>query len=685
MANWAILKAAIASVIKTNGNQEITGQFLQNTLNSIVSSVGANATFAGIATPTTNPGTPDGPVFYLATEAGVYANFNGIEIATGEAVILEWRGSWIKKATRLAAKAETDAMFSKLEKMINYFPYFNQVDYKQSSVNNGESYYGYAIKGFNIRGIYIMSSGVGNEITIKKGNEVIKNYSFANGKGTVEYIYFDDIVYLDDYIKIGGKFLFSIRKSEISYYPTINNSKAVIPYFFITQNTEISSELGELKNICASQYLVNLLKTEIDNIKQLSLKGEEAYNIAVGSYTFENPFSNKIFNSKTSSDYPTLYSYSYYGFNCKGIKIKSTNVGDYINIYSGKNLIKTHIYTTTNEYEKIFFDSDILVTEEKPLYVQGAFYFFNESTEEINGINSIMSNKKISPIHVNFWFLFNNEIHYIKTEIEQLNEKISNIYYNSQILKVSKTIQGCYTTINEAVKNAKDDENTPVIILIYPGEYLEEVNALDHPNLSFIGINKETCIIKATSGKYNKDPLRYDGIGLIANLSVYSTHDDYVYDESTVANIKNYCLHIDNQIADKSLPGILTVENCYLYCEQGSALGMGARADHHVKIINCEIDVNVPDWNVRKPYGGIYMHSCTKGAVDGQKLTLIGNVVKTNTKVGITVVKGSVDRKPIYLEAYNNISYSSVNGHKANIDATLANSNYGNSAKELNA
>lgn len=88
MANWTTLKATITDVIKTNGNQEITGAVLQNTLNSIVSAVGENATFAGIATPTTNPGTPDGPVFYIALELGVYSNFNGITLKnSGFAII----------------------------------------------------------------------------------------------------------------------------------------------------------------------------------------------------------------------------------------------------------------------------------------------------------------------------------------------------------------------------------------------------------------------------------------------------------------------------------------------------------------------------------------------------------------------------------------------------------------------
>lgn len=102
MANWTTLKAAIAGVIKTNGNQEITGAVLQNTLNSIVNAIGENATFANIATPSTNPGTPDGPVFYLATQSGTYSNFGGA-IVENEAAILLYNGStWVKKATGIA-------------------------------------------------------------------------------------------------------------------------------------------------------------------------------------------------------------------------------------------------------------------------------------------------------------------------------------------------------------------------------------------------------------------------------------------------------------------------------------------------------------------------------------------------------------------------------------------------------
>lgn len=70
MAKWSDLKAAVAEVIKTNGNQEITGAVLQNVLNNIISNVGENASFVDVATPSTNPGTPMVMYFILPRSQG---------------------------------------------------------------------------------------------------------------------------------------------------------------------------------------------------------------------------------------------------------------------------------------------------------------------------------------------------------------------------------------------------------------------------------------------------------------------------------------------------------------------------------------------------------------------------------------------------------------------------------------
>lgn len=98
MGNYEELKQAISSVIKTNGNQEITGQIMQNALLTIISTIGDNATFAGIATPNTNPGTPDQNVFWIATENGEYVNFDAQVIYNELSLFVNENGSWVKKS-----------------------------------------------------------------------------------------------------------------------------------------------------------------------------------------------------------------------------------------------------------------------------------------------------------------------------------------------------------------------------------------------------------------------------------------------------------------------------------------------------------------------------------------------------------------------------------------------------------
>jgi hypothetical protein len=111
MGNWSDLKQAVTQVIKQNGNQEITGQILQDVLNSIISNVGQYATFVDIATPSTNPGTPDGNVYYIASQAGTYANFGGISLDGQDICILLYNGTtWTVKSTGAATKADIEKL-----------------------------------------------------------------------------------------------------------------------------------------------------------------------------------------------------------------------------------------------------------------------------------------------------------------------------------------------------------------------------------------------------------------------------------------------------------------------------------------------------------------------------------------------------------------------------------------------
>ena len=115
MSNYATLKSTIQQVVKTNGNFEITGALLQQTLLSMINSLGVGYQYVGIATPSTNPGTPDQNVMYFAAMPGTYTNFGGIVVNDGEFCVLCWDGSWIKKTTGAATVEQFNTLAHKLD------------------------------------------------------------------------------------------------------------------------------------------------------------------------------------------------------------------------------------------------------------------------------------------------------------------------------------------------------------------------------------------------------------------------------------------------------------------------------------------------------------------------------------------------------------------------------------------
>ena len=93
MANYANLISAVQTVIKANGNNEITGALLQQSLLAMINSLGGYYQFVGIATPSINPGTPDQNVFYIGG-AGTYSNFSNLVVPAGHIGVLKYNGTW---------------------------------------------------------------------------------------------------------------------------------------------------------------------------------------------------------------------------------------------------------------------------------------------------------------------------------------------------------------------------------------------------------------------------------------------------------------------------------------------------------------------------------------------------------------------------------------------------------------
>lgn len=135
MSNYTSLKASINANIKQNGNQEITGQILNSVLNSMVDTLGAGYQFAGVATPASNPGTPDAKVFYIANGKGTYTNFGGLDVTEDEVVILYLDSSWHKMLTGIALKSEIPDISGKADKATTLAGYGISDAYTKSEVD----------------------------------------------------------------------------------------------------------------------------------------------------------------------------------------------------------------------------------------------------------------------------------------------------------------------------------------------------------------------------------------------------------------------------------------------------------------------------------------------------------------------------------------------------------------------
>ena len=197
MANYSTLKAAIQAVIKTNANNEITGAILQSSLLSMINSLGVGYQFMGIATPSTNPGTPDQNVFYLASTAGTYTNFNSIILVQDETAILRYDGSWHKDSSgfatsevvnRIAAGVGDTSILSEYKTLsptikTGYYRQFSNNTEVQSSayeyatvpVAEGEKY---LLTGWNINN-NIPLAWVYNSVTHAKARAISQSASSA--------------------------------------------------------------------------------------------------------------------------------------------------------------------------------------------------------------------------------------------------------------------------------------------------------------------------------------------------------------------------------------------------------------------------------------------------------------------------------------------------------------------------
>ena len=117
MAKYSNTKAKINEKITTNGAQAVTGIILNDVLQTMVDSLGADYQFGGLVQPGSSFTAGEQTVVFLATTPGTYTNFGGLVVADGEVALLVWSGSaWSKQTPDIATRTEVGQLGQEVNK-----------------------------------------------------------------------------------------------------------------------------------------------------------------------------------------------------------------------------------------------------------------------------------------------------------------------------------------------------------------------------------------------------------------------------------------------------------------------------------------------------------------------------------------------------------------------------------------
>lgn len=109
---WLDTKDDLLKSFTSNGWTKIFADTAINVLRN------AGYLFAGIATPSADPGVPEAKVFYIANGKGTYIYFGNLEVTEDDVVILYYDTTWHKVATGIAPQKK----LAKLERDLGMYP-----------------------------------------------------------------------------------------------------------------------------------------------------------------------------------------------------------------------------------------------------------------------------------------------------------------------------------------------------------------------------------------------------------------------------------------------------------------------------------------------------------------------------------------------------------------------------------
>ena len=259
---------------------------------------------------------------------------------------------------------------------------------------------------------------------------------------------------------------------------------------------------------------------------------------------------------------------------------------------------------------------------------------------------------------------------------------LKNKYSYKPYLIVAKDGSGDYTTIQDAVTNAKENST----IFICDGSYTESVSAWGK-RIHIIGLNKENCILRSDSCDYSTPPLEIAS-GSVKNMTIVADWGDGISPHPL--GWYPYAVHVEsNDLTDSSL----LISNCRFVSQRNSAIGIGLRKNGTVTLEN----------SLFEGKSGLFFHDSAIDENKGYQYLNVKNCIflaNDQNSEAIKIQSMEDTENHTYLTFINSLSFNNLK-NKSNIicwnvntgnckitelkNFTLTNKSFGNNPSDLNA
>jgi len=259
------------------------------------------------------------------------------------------------------------------------------------------------------------------------------------------------------------------------------------------------------------------------------------------------------------------------------------------------------------------------------------------------------------------------------------NMKLKTSSLNKSFIVVDAKGRGDYTNIQDALDNINDSETNRVVIVVMNGTYPRFTFKKGNQNIlryvDIIGMDRDHCIVKSTTGAYETPAADIRINGLVKNLTFMNTADDYVSSQSSFA----YAVHMDFGRSDTIF------ENCRFYSQVGPGVGIGMVSDMTLEFRNCFFEHEKTTEHGGSNLGAFYCH--TQNSANAVNQTLIMDkciAVNRSAARGIALDQLNPSSQQNFIATYN-IAYGTSGPDCLILGTWDKKYSYGNNATNMNS